>query len=331
MLVAYEFRDFDMVDGVVAVPVGAVFYRGVPRALPPARVMRDAPMYISSFAGARNYGDMVYALQTTRHMRLVDLRKLKGLLQDIIQTRSNNDPATLDVVKSLVMSFGLCSYAAQVGLIGQYLQQNAASPAFREAQQGLENMMAFARQAESDVPLFVNPVEPQGVRFGETTNDAFTMYVLKELFQDIFDGFIAPRVFSPFFNQTQNHMHEEIVVFQPRRHLAIVDPRAVTASVHISELLAASYTLNQLHYVGQFKARAIYMTAGAEGGRGLLADKNSRVPNARALVKQAKRFAKQVRAPPAVPAAAASVTRGGGKLELVPGSDGSNPWRRAQV
>jgi len=39
------------------------------------------------------------------------------------------------------------------------------------------------------------------------------MLILKELFSGIYDGFIAPKIWSPF--HTDNYSHEEIVIFDP--------------------------------------------------------------------------------------------------------------------
>ena len=56
-----------------------------------------------------------------------------------------------------------------------------------------------------------------GVRIAETTNDTFTMGFLQELFKGVFDGFISPRLFSPFHTEKDNSlMSPEIIIFNPK-------------------------------------------------------------------------------------------------------------------
>jgi len=58
-------------------------------------------------------------------------------------------------------------------------------------------------------------IEQMGVRIAETTNDTFTMGFLQELFKGVFDGFISPRLYSPFHTEKHNSMSPEIIIFNP--------------------------------------------------------------------------------------------------------------------
>jgi hypothetical protein len=50
----------------------------------------------------------------------------------------------------------------------------------------------------------------------KTTNDTYTMGFLQELFKGIFDGFISPRLYSPFHTEKpKSMMSPEIIIFNP--------------------------------------------------------------------------------------------------------------------
>ena len=64
---------------------------------------------------------------------------------------------------------------------------------------------------------WVNPVEPQGVRIGASCLDAEAVLVLKRLFGHEVDGYVAPRMPSPYHVETGGTMSPEYVLFDPAK------------------------------------------------------------------------------------------------------------------
>lgn len=217
-MTTYEFGSFAYCDAPIIMPTDTVFFRGIDVHV--KELIQDRPMYVSTSHIASFYGNNVYAIKTTRPLRLADVRKLKHLLELLINSRKDNNKATLECVQSLTMSFGMCSYVEQVKLFSRYFNALKASNmvtdmnALNEVQNGINNLVKYYKDL-GETPLHLNPVELQGVRIGETRNDLYSMFLLKHLFAGMYDGFIAPTMFSPFFVQTNLQMHEEIVIFDP--------------------------------------------------------------------------------------------------------------------
>jgi hypothetical protein len=87
----------------------------------------------------------------------------------------------------------------------------------------------------------LNPFEQEGVRVAETYIDGNVMLILKELFKDMYHGYIAPRMFSPF--HTKNTSHEEIVIFDPiNADLQVTaEPPKIGKPTPIQEALSSTY------------------------------------------------------------------------------------------
>jgi hypothetical protein len=170
------------------------------------------PLYIGPKYIAEYYGN-VYMVKTTKSIKLLDIRKMKNLLRLIIASRkSNENNNILNCIRYLTISFGLCSYEKQIYLLEDFLQiiENQADQVeLQNVKRSIQNM----KNLYGETAKILNPLNPEGVRVGETFIDNKSLLILRELFKDVYDGFIAPQQYSPF--HTNNYSHEEIVIFDP--------------------------------------------------------------------------------------------------------------------
>jgi hypothetical protein len=145
---------------------------------------------------------------STRPIRLLDYRFMKVILSRLIHT--NNANKSIQYIASIIMSFGLCSLKHQINLIKQrYISLDKNTSEYKHIHESIKAMEKYYK------PKFL--IEQTGVRVAETTNDIYTMGFLQELFKDLFDGFISPRMYSPFHTEKDNSMMSpEIIIFNPK-------------------------------------------------------------------------------------------------------------------
>lgn len=205
----FTFENFPYVDGTITVPPRTVFYRGIDHT--PETIIRDKPLFLSTNAVAKSYGNVYTIVNPKKTLVLVDLRKLISLLPHIFGSRTNNDPDTIDCIVKLSIAYGTCSYIHQMNMIGQMMEQTTDTHEKAAIKQCLKRM----HDATQWVSRNGNPITPQGVRIPDTTNDGYTVCILKELFHTLYDGYIAPKMYTPYHPSLC--IHEEIVVFDPIR------------------------------------------------------------------------------------------------------------------
>jgi hypothetical protein len=203
-MTTYSFENFDYIDDDIILNKDVIFYRGI-RENNPTVIRKDVPLYIGPKYIAEYYGN-VYMVKTTKPIKLVDIRKMKNLLRLIIASRkSNENNNILNCIRYLTISFGLCSYEKQIYL----LEDEADQVELQNVKTKIQNM----KNLYGETTKILNPLNPEGVRVGETFIDSKSLLLLRELFKDVYDGFIAPQQYSPF--HTNNYSHEEIVIFDP--------------------------------------------------------------------------------------------------------------------
>lgn len=200
-------NDFDTVYGIIKYPKNAVLYRGYDKRY---KVLSDRPIYLTpNKSNAEEYAKQdncelgIFVIK--EELRLFDLRFMKHILQDLIQQDKINTNTVKQVCYTLAPSFGLCSLKRQIELIKQRFP-NPSDPARRK------NLEDFVKH-----PNEKDPVELQGVRVGETYNDAQSALYLKEAFEDVIHGYIAPRLSSPYHYENDNIHPAEILLFNPSR------------------------------------------------------------------------------------------------------------------
>ena len=295
-----SFQKFDYCDTDIYIPENTIFYRGVPKHINKNNtnsIIRDLPLYIAPEYIAKHYGPKVIPITNKRPLRLIDVRRLKNHLRLILTTR--NSKTSLQSLFYLTIAFGLCSYKKQVELMEDFLKNNKTNIS-TEAQNDIQQRLAAMKSYNlSQSPL--NPFEPEGVRIAETYIDGHVMLILRELYSGIYDGYIAPRLVSPF--HTNNVTHEEIVIFNPIESDMTIytykTPPIQTLDIQI--LLGQqlqSFTLSYKHMYH----RKIFMKGGTsqikEQDRNAFFDD---IQNTRLIqkgIKSAESFAKQYKHPP---------------------------------
>lgn len=235
------FNAFPTVHGPIDVPANAWFLRGLSRAhATSGRVVGSRPMYFTTdFSVAQGYADaynsstgggVVHWFRTTRPLKLLDLRYIKLLFADLLQHRTAVLPPGeardfKESLYTLMLAYGMCTFDLQLRLFRERYKAQLASegggngaPDARCAE-ALRNMESHAQRWDrGDAPAWVHPVEPLGVRIGETENDAFAVLLLKDVFGCIgaqVDGYIAPRMPSPYHMEKGEEINSECVIFDP--------------------------------------------------------------------------------------------------------------------
>jgi hypothetical protein len=264
MYFTFTFDQFDYTEEDIIIPPDTVFYRGIPTHITKSNILRNKPLYISTKEIASQYGEQVALIKTTQQLKLIDFRKMKHLLKLMLSTRPCNDNA--DIIKCVfffTIAFGFCSYKRQVELLKEFLKDNKdsiPSSSLSDVADRIKKMEKAHYECRS------NPFEPEGVRVAETSIDALVMMILQEIFNDRYDGYIAPRMFSPF--HVGGMTHEEIVLFDPKASkVEVVGDLSVVKSVPLQGVLKKLYKTLDLSYKG-------LLLSVLEGGVGKEIDRN---------------------------------------------------------
>jgi hypothetical protein len=145
---------------------------------------------------------------TTRPIKLMDYRFMRVLLSRLISTNSHD--TAIQELAAIMMSFGLCSLGHQIEMVKmRYRDLHKTSDEYKQIEESLQAMEQYYKPG--------NIIEQTGVRIAETTNDTYTMGFLQELFKDVLDGFISPRMYSPFHTEKyRSMMSPEMILFNPK-------------------------------------------------------------------------------------------------------------------
>lgn len=211
-----NFDRFQTVFGVITIPENTWFVRG-------ANVNKQTlgywPLYFTfNREHAQDHADLhgdegeLLVYKTTRELRFYDLRYIKHLFAEALSTRqtplTGSDLTAFKIAcKRVMVSYGICSYSVQLQFIEQIYP--GIEP---ERLVIMRQHMTKWRQGRSEP--WVNPHEPQGVRVGESDNDMQSIQILKSVFGNQVDGYIAPRMPSPYHHFT-GYINCECVVFDP--------------------------------------------------------------------------------------------------------------------
>jgi hypothetical protein len=193
---------------IIELPANVILWRGYNRAFP---VISSRATYYSSKEVAMGYvaNPQTHELgtfMTTRPLRIMDYQFMKNLLSNLIQTHRKDE--YIQDFCSVMLSFGLCSLSHQIRLAkGRFIQ--SIQDTFSIAYKGLENMKKLYN--------YDYLLEQQGIRVAETTNDRRSMIFLKELFDGHVDGYISPRLHTPFHVEKQETLPPKLILFHPKR------------------------------------------------------------------------------------------------------------------
>jgi hypothetical protein len=195
----------------IIIPENYVIYRGYDTNYP---TLSDRPSHYSvksvAIAYANKPNSTLGCFKNTRALRLLDFRYLCVLLNHMFLKRKDNSFTSLDPIVRISVGYGLCDIRDQIEL-GEKM--------FRDST-GMQHLKLYydkyiKNKNISERPIDINPISPAGFRIAETMNDGYILNFIKEIFGDIADGFIAPRLKSPYHYEKNYMMSPEIVLFSP--------------------------------------------------------------------------------------------------------------------
>jgi hypothetical protein len=199
----------------IEIPENTILFRGYDTVYPS---ISDRPAYFGNRLVAEEYANTspshdVGYFATTKQLKLLDVRFLKVLLTDLLQEYSG------DIVKKTTIAFGLCSFAHQLRLMKDVYEESI----MKNKEPGYKAMLS---------KLYTNGDKEQpGVRVAETSNDGWVMAVLREVFDDVADGFISPELDTHY--HPSGKQHPELIVFNPKKS-GIVELDALPKSTFIT-------------------------------------------------------------------------------------------------
>ncbi len=208
----------------IDLPENTVLWRGYDAQYAP---LSNRPVYFGDRLVAEEYVKTsdTHALglfATTRPLKLLDIRFLKVLLTDLLYEHTGN------AVQKTTVAFGLCSFYHQLRLM-----ELIYADAIRKGDPGYNAMRRVYKESV---------IEQPGVRVAETSNDGWVMAFLAEVFDGVADGFISPKLFTPYNANTGNILHPELIVFNPIKS-GIVQLNKVppTVTVSVEDLIRDQY------------------------------------------------------------------------------------------
>jgi len=242
---------FDIVYGIIKFPKNVVLYRGYDKQY---KIFEDRPIFLTSnksyaesYAKQPNHELGIFVIK--QELRLFDLRFIKNIMQDLFEQEKTNSEVVRDVCYTLALSYGLCSFKRQIQLLKQRFENRIDPARKRSLEKYLNN------------PNGKDPVEIKGVRIGETYNDAESAILLKEAFQNVVHGYIAPRFDTPYHCDNDDIHPAEILLFNPSKiniTQLMKDPNE-KIKYDISNLFSSS----AIHFpLRGFKNPKIYMLGG---------------------------------------------------------------------
>lgn len=203
----------------IYIPENTVFWRGYHKNYD---AVSDRSAYYGSIYVARGYSKpdthILGTFTNTKTLKLIDVRfmrvLLRSLFQDVISVNNienNKYIKTLDPKKnklnqeflaslSVTLSFGLCSLKKQIELFRKYIHNNPGQ---------IDELAKIYREDSL--------IEQEGVRIAETDIDFYTMSFLKTLFEDFVDGFVSPRLKTPYHTEKKGTMSPEMIIFNPKK------------------------------------------------------------------------------------------------------------------
>ena len=220
----------------IYIPEKTVFWRGYDIHY---SAVSDRPAYYGSRSIANEYakrnGHVLGSFMTTRRLKLLDIRFMRVLLRNLFQDvltvenitknkyikKTNVNDGTKAIL-STSLSFGICSLKKQIEMLKEFLSVDND-----------ERISEMEKYYKAD-----SMIEQEGVRIGDTTIDRYTMSFLKHLFQDFVDGFISPRLSTPYHIEKQGTINPEMIIFNPKKAGIIqVKVYKQLPQIHIDEII----------------------------------------------------------------------------------------------
>ena len=192
--------------GRIQIPKGLIMYRGYETN---NKAILDRPSYYGSKTTAEGYAKLpnrrLGIFCTTNDLFVLDIRFICVLLNQLFKNNSGKSFTKEEeaCILASTISFGLSTLSHQIKLVKYaYESKFDTDPGFIEMQKQLNTKLM---------------IEQPGIRFAETFVDGKTISFLKELLHDVCDGFISPRLDSPFLYDKGNTNSAELILFNSQR------------------------------------------------------------------------------------------------------------------
>lgn len=199
-----------MYGDVITIPKSTILWRGCDPKYP---IISERPAYYGSQRIAQGYADKynTHAIPfiTTRDIELIDIRFMIVLLKQLIENNVHLIKDK-DIVRSVLISFGMCSLSHQIKLFKDKYKAiySLSNSLYDNLKLGIQKLETFLNKDA----IYEQP----GCRIAETTNDAIVMGFLKGLFFNHCDGYVSPSMLSPFHIEKSNFkLNSEIILFTP--------------------------------------------------------------------------------------------------------------------
>lgn len=251
-----EFTEFPRTWGIITIPENYVVYRG--GTTPP--FLKSDPRFFSDFQTANMYTQIQPGYKTyaccVNELKLMDIRTLRYLFLEYVgYNRLMFSDEELGLIKKILFALGLIPLKEQL----QYIQTGA------DIHTGLqhwknkfpdENNISDleyeircdyeAKTGGGPIPMNIDENIEYYMNFGnrisECSIDDYMVGLLKIIFQDTIDGYIAPRLETVWHDF---NFHPELCLFNPSKSLklcsevptSIPNPDAFITPIHIYTLL----------------------------------------------------------------------------------------------
>lgn len=210
-----DFKNFNPTHSVIKIPKNILLLRGYHTGFP---AISSRPAYFTSYkeivdSYANKDKHILGYFKTTIELKLLDLRYIRLILRDFLDVQlstAKQYPNVIDCIYSIFLALGICSSIIQLNLY-KMRYRDQLNDKNSNIYKALLNMDSYFKHQN-----IYNPIDPQGIRIAETTNDISMILCLREIFGNNIHGYIMPDVFSPYhIEKTNNILNGEIVLFNP--------------------------------------------------------------------------------------------------------------------
>lgn len=209
-----DFKNFPSIIGNgIIIDENTLFFKSYSTKYEPLIINR--PSFFGEIDNAMKYltsNKKLGIFSTNKKLKLLDIRYISQIINNLILLRENNDFDT--IIKgymTLALSFGLVSLYNQLNLYK--MRYSTILKNDHRYKKMIEYYNNNENKSVNNKELFLNPIELQGIRIGEVNNDVESTFILKQIFENYFDGFISPNIQSPYFDE--NFIPNEILLFNP--------------------------------------------------------------------------------------------------------------------
>lgn len=148
------------------------------------------------------FGKRIGCFSTKKKIKLLDIRYISKIINNLVLDKNGNHEIIMKGYNKIALSYGLIPLHNQLILYKNKYYHDLYN--YYKYQKMLEYYQKSVKN---------NYYNNEGIRIGEVNNDVESTFILQEIFQSYCDGFIIPRMFSPYF--TNNYIENELLLFNP--------------------------------------------------------------------------------------------------------------------